>query len=130
GSNAIPARLFSRIRDQVEDRRWASRDLAAGADHPRRLLISCHALIQASGQPCDPAVRRRPDRSAGAAFPRRPGGAWRRTWSAAGGSAARLPAHGAALPPLSTWRARSIYRGKDGLRGYAAQIEVSCGTRG
>src|ERR1700750_2161423 len=41
---AIPARLFSRICDQVEDRRWTGRDLAAGADHPGFLLLSCHAL--------------------------------------------------------------------------------------
>jgi len=39
---AVPARLRSRIRDQLEDRSRPGRDLAAGADHARRLL-SCHA---------------------------------------------------------------------------------------
>src|SRR5215831_14971977 len=48
---AIPARLFGRIGDQVEDRRRADRDLTGGADHPRRLMISCHAAIQAPGPP-------------------------------------------------------------------------------
>ena len=43
---AVPARLGRRIRDQREDPLRPGRDLPAGADHPRRLLLSCHALGQ------------------------------------------------------------------------------------
>jgi GrpB-like predicted nucleotidyltransferase (UPF0157 family)/predicted GNAT superfamily acetyltransferase len=44
---AVPARLRDRIGDQLEDLPRPGRDLAAGADHTRRILLGCHALIQA-----------------------------------------------------------------------------------
>src|ERR1700683_2464760 len=49
---AVPARLHRRIRDQLEDLPRPGRDLTAGADHPRRLLLSCHTYhpsTQANG---------------------------------------------------------------------------------
>src|SRR4029077_16856036 len=39
---AVPARLRRRIRDQLEDLRRPGRDLPGGADHPWRVLLSCH----------------------------------------------------------------------------------------
>src|SRR5215467_14625974 len=46
---AVPARLLSRIRDQLEDPPRLGRDLSAGADHARRLLLDCHVPIQTRG---------------------------------------------------------------------------------
>src|SRR5690349_16661406 len=43
----VPARLLSRVRDQLEDPLRPGRDLTARADHARRLLLGCHAPIQA-----------------------------------------------------------------------------------
>ena len=43
---AVPARLRRRIRDQLEDPPRPGRDLPGRADHPRRILLSCHALIK------------------------------------------------------------------------------------
>jgi len=48
---AVPARLLGRIRDQLEDPSRGGRDLAASADHARRLLLGRHAPIQAAGRP-------------------------------------------------------------------------------
>src|SRR5260370_26982873 len=42
---AVPARLRGRVRDQLEDRPGPGRDLAAGADHPRRLLLTGHPRV-------------------------------------------------------------------------------------
>src|ERR1035441_2063480 len=47
---AVPARLRSRIRDQLEDRPRPGHDLTAGADHAWPLLLSCHPPIQAPRQ--------------------------------------------------------------------------------
>jgi hypothetical protein len=47
---AVPARLLSRVRDQLEDPPSPGRDLAARADHPRLLLRSCHVPIQTAPQ--------------------------------------------------------------------------------
>src|SRR6516165_4014246 len=48
---AVPAWLLSRIGYQLEDPSRPGRDLTAGADHARRLLLSRHAPIQAPGRP-------------------------------------------------------------------------------
>jgi len=43
---AVPARLLSRVRDQLEDPARRRRDLATSADHARRILRTRHAPIQ------------------------------------------------------------------------------------
>jgi hypothetical protein len=48
---AVPARLLDGIGDQLKDPLRRRRDLAAGADHARRILRSCHAPIQTSTGP-------------------------------------------------------------------------------
>src|ERR1043165_6303306 len=52
----VPARLLSRIRDQLEDTLRPGRDLTAPADHARCLLLSCHTPIQALAQAMDPGA--------------------------------------------------------------------------
>ena len=46
---AVPARLGRRIRDQREDPLRLGRDVPAGADHSRCLLLSCHAPYPSTG---------------------------------------------------------------------------------
>jgi hypothetical protein len=50
----VPARLLSRIGDQLEDPFRRGRDLPAGTDHALLFLTGCHAAIQQRSLPSWP----------------------------------------------------------------------------
>src|SRR5260370_27378290 len=47
---AVPAWLLSRISDELEDLCGPGRDLTAGTDDTRNLIVACHVPIESAGR--------------------------------------------------------------------------------